>query len=148
MQRVHSTSKTHQDGNGTLCTSGRLQCRNTENLGYNNIWTDRGGGNVVVLVPEETQVSKQWGDLGRHPSLPACHLSRPSICMVGPRGEAGGLIYGWGQTPVGPAAQKLATSSILVEPIRHGSGSQALDLPINKFLHGYPEASWWLTALT
>lgn len=62
--------------------------------------------------------------------------------MVGPRGEAGDLIYGRGQTPVGRAAQKLATSSILAEPIRHGSGSQPLDWPINKLLHGYPEAFW------
>lgn len=114
----------------------------TENLGYNNILTDQGSGNVAVLVPEETQVSKHWGDLEHHPSLPACHLSRPSICMVGPRGEAGDLIYGRGQTPVGRAAQKLATSSILAEPIRHGSGSQPLDWPINKLLHGYPEAFW------
>lgn len=103
---------------------------------------------MAVLVPEETQVSKHWGDLGRHPSFPACHLSRPSICMVGPRGEAGDLIYGRGQTPVGRAPQKLATSSILAEPIRHGSGSQPLDWPINKLLHGCPEAFWWLTALT
>lgn len=32
----------------------------TENLGYNNILTDQGSGNVAVLVPEETQVSKHW----------------------------------------------------------------------------------------
>jgi hypothetical protein len=64
--------------------------------------------------------------------------------MVGPQvqKEAGGLIYGGGLTPVGSAAQKLATSSILAQLIRHGSGFQFLDLPINKLLCGYPEAIW------
>lgn len=64
--------------------------------------------------------------------------------MVGPgcKGEVDTVIYGGGQTPVGEAAQKLATSRILVKLIRHGSGFWFLDLAINKLLCGCPRAFW------
>lgn len=119
-------------------------------LGYNNIWNELGSGNVVGPVSEERPLTKYWNDLVHHPLFPACHLNRPSICMAGPRVQRGGGCHDlWGgQTPVGQTAQKLATSSILVQLIRHGPVFQFLDLPINKLLCGCPEAFWWLTALT
>ena len=61
---------------------------------------------------------------------------------TGVQREVDVVIYGRGQTPVGEAAQKLATSSILVQLIRHGSGFQLLDLAINKLLCGCPGAFW------
>lgn len=149
MQRPFCTRKTNKNGEMYTLSLWKAACGGTD-LGYNNICSELGSGNVLGPVSEERPLTEHRNDLVHHPLFPACHLNRPSICMAGPRGkeEVDSMIYGWGQTPVGQAAQKLATSSILVQLIRQGSVFRFLDLPINTLLCGCPEALWWLTALT
>lgn len=128
MQRARRTSKTNRNGTCTLCPFERSQA---VALGHGVDW-----------APE-------WFSA---PSIISCLSLKQAICMHGRTRSAKGRWAPWftgrGRTPVGWAAQKLATSSILVQLIRHSSVFRVLDLPINKLLCGRPKASRWRTALT